>query len=216
MPRTNTRSTVASTAGAADGTGGSFVADPPAGRVGHSAAAARTSSGMSKLAQTFWTSSWSSSASIRRSTLLASPSSVTGDGGGRHHGQLGRLDRHARPPRAPSRTAIRSVGAAVDHPAVAVRRVRSSAPASMATSMSSSSSGDRGSPIDALALELPRHRAGLGHRAAVAGEELRDLGAGAVAVVGQRLDDDGHARRGVALVGRPARSARPRARPCRA
>ena len=52
----------------------------------------------------------------------------------------------------------------------------------------------------ALALELPAHRAGLGERAAVAGEGVLHLGAGAVAVVGERLDVDRDAVRRVALV----------------
>ena len=73
------------------GRGGS-LGDPRA----QSTTAARTSSGMSKFDQTFWTSSWSSSASSSRRTWRASPSSVTGTVVGGHHGQLGRLRRHAR------------------------------------------------------------------------------------------------------------------------
>ena len=62
----------------------------------------------------------------------------------------------------------------------------SSAPASSAASMSVVLVGaDLSSDHDALALELPRHRARLGERAAVAGEDVLDLGAGAVAVVGE-------------------------------
>ena len=53
---------------------------------------------------------------------------------------------------------------------------------------------------DALALELPADRPGLGHGAAAAGEEVAHLGAGAVPVVGKGLDDHGHATGGVALV----------------
>ena len=105
-----------------------------------------------------------------------------------------------RPPRGPARTDSRSSGARGDRPSGRRRSVMSSAPASMATSMTWSSSPVERHGDDALALELPAHRAGLGHVAAVAGEEVADLGAGAVAVVGERLDDDGHAAGRVALV----------------
>ncbi len=67
--------------------------------------------------------------------------------------------------------------------------------------MMSSSSTDRGQDHHALALELPGHRAGLGDRAAVLRQDRADLGAGAVAVVGEHLDEHGHAVRRVALVG---------------
>src|SRR5579872_887155 len=53
---------------------------------------------------------------------------------------------------------------------------------------------------DPLAGELPADRARLGHVAAVADEDVAYLGPRAVAVVGEALDDDGHAARGVALV----------------
>ncbi len=59
----------------------------------------------------------------------------------------------------------------------------------------------RGEHDHALAGELPSHRAGLGHRAPVAGEDVADLGPGPVAVVGEAVDDDGHAARRVPLVG---------------
>src|ERR1700733_15497753 len=58
----------------------------------------------------------------------------------------------------------------------------------------------QGNGHDALALELPTHRARLGHGATAATEEVANLGTSAVAVVGQRFDDDGHATGGVALV----------------
>src|SRR5262249_24398302 len=48
--------------------------------------------------------------------------------------------------------------------------------------------------------ELPRHGTGLGHRAHRAAEDVAHLGAGAVAVVGQHVDQYGDATRGVALV----------------
>src|SRR3546814_8806277 len=54
---------------------------------------------------------------------------------------------------------------------------------------------------DALALELPGPGAGLGHRAAVLGEEVADLGAAAVAVVGEHVDQDRHAAGRVAFIG---------------
>src|SRR3546814_7661540 len=59
---------------------------------------------------------------------------------------------------------------------------------------------------DALALELPGHGAGLGHRATVLGEEVPDLGAAAVAVAGEHVDQDGHAAGRVALVGADRKS----------
>ena len=78
----------------------------------------------------------------------------------------------------------------------------SSAPASSAASMRSSSVAARLVEDDhALALELPRHRAGLGERAAVAGEDVLDLGAGAVAVVGERSTNTATPFGRVALVG---------------
>ena len=49
---------------------------------------------------------------------------------------------------------------------------------------------------DPLALELPADRPRLGHGATVLGEEVADLRPGAVAVVGQALDDHRHAGRG--------------------
>ena len=53
---------------------------------------------------------------------------------------------------------------------------------------------------DALAVEQVGHRAGVGHRAAVAGHRDPHLGGGPVAVVGQALDEHGDAVRAVALV----------------
>src|SRR5690606_19755845 len=52
----------------------------------------------------------------------------------------------------------------------------------------------------ALALELPRHRARLGERTAELREGGAHVAAGAVAVVGERLDVDGDTRGRVALV----------------
>ena len=54
---------------------------------------------------------------------------------------------------------------------------------------------------DALALELPGHRTGLGDGAAQLLQQRADVAAGAVAVVGEHLDEHGHAVGGVALVG---------------
>src|SRR5439155_5378506 len=48
--------------------------------------------------------------------------------------------------------------------------------------------------------EHPRHRPGLGHVAAEAGEDVADLAGGAVAVVGERVDHDGHPAGTIALV----------------
>ena len=53
---------------------------------------------------------------------------------------------------------------------------------------------------DALAVEQVRHRAGVGHRAAVAGHRGADLHRGPVAVVGEALDEHRDAVRAVALV----------------
>ena len=53
----------------------------------------------------------------------------------------------------------------------------------------------------ALLVEQVGDGAVLAEAAAVLGEDVADLGAGAVAVVGQRLDQDRHAARAVALVG---------------
>ena len=53
---------------------------------------------------------------------------------------------------------------------------------------------------DAFFLEVPGDRAGLPEAAAVGRERVADLGAGAVAVVGQRLDQDRDPGRAVALV----------------
>ena len=51
-----------------------------------------------------------------------------------------------------------------------------------------------------LAVELPGHRAGSTEAGAVLREDRAHVGGGAVAVVGQSLDDHGHAARAVALV----------------
>src|SRR4051794_11955743 len=53
---------------------------------------------------------------------------------------------------------------------------------------------------DALLLELPRDGAGLAQVAAALSEDVPHLGAGAVAVVGERLDEQRDAARAVALV----------------
>src|ERR1019366_1644229 len=53
---------------------------------------------------------------------------------------------------------------------------------------------------DALSIELPRHRAGLCDCSPVPAKEVLDLGAGAVAIVAQGLDDDRDPTRPVALV----------------
>src|SRR5205814_3926090 len=50
-----------------------------------------------------------------------------------------------------------------------------------------------------LPSEHPGHAAGGAQVAAGAAEEVADITAGAVAVVGQGVDDDGHAMRSVAL-----------------
>src|SRR5690606_28957283 len=50
------------------------------------------------------------------------------------------------------------------------------------------------------AVEHEAHRAGLAQRAAILGEIGAHIGGGAVAVVGQRLNDDGDAARAIALI----------------
>ncbi len=52
----------------------------------------------------------------------------------------------------------------------------------------------------ALARELPRHRAGLGHCAAVLGNSVAHVGDGPVAVVGDDVDEDADAVRAIRLV----------------
>ena len=54
---------------------------------------------------------------------------------------------------------------------------------------------------DALAAELPADRARLGHRPTELGEHVAHVRAGAVAVVGQRLDQQTDTARRVGLVG---------------
>ena len=65
----------------------------------------------------------------------------------------------------------------------------------------SSSTAASGHGDDALALEHPGHRAGRSERAAVLAEGEAHVGGRAIAVVGQRLDDQRRAARAVALVG---------------
>ena len=83
------------------------------------------------------------------------------------------------------------------------RSLTSSAPASSTAASTSSSVTPPalGTMHDALAAEQVRHAARVGERAAVAGQRDADLGGGAVAVVGQALDEYRDAARPVALVG---------------
>ena len=69
--------------------------------VGYEATASSTRSGMSKFAKTSWTSSFSSSASIRRRIFFAARLVLDLDRRLRHHRQLRGLDRDARAARAP-------------------------------------------------------------------------------------------------------------------
>ena len=187
MPRTNTRSIVTSPARRAGGPAQS------------SDRRSRISSGMSKLAQTFCTSSWSSSSS--RAGAPASRSTRRPPRPVESAPSRPRPSRRGRRPRPSAARSSRGPSArcVTIHSSPSSRR--SSAPASSATAMRSSSPTDLGDRDDALALELPRDRARLGHRAAVAREHRAHLGAGPVAVVGEALDDDRHAGGGVALVG---------------
>ena len=81
------------------------------------------------------------------------------------------------------------------------RSLTSSAPASStAVSTSSSDRPALGDEHDALAVEHVGHRAGVGQRAAVAGQRDAHLGGRAVAVVGEALDQHRDAAGRVALV----------------
>ena len=102
------------------------------------------------------------------------------------------------------RTATRSVASETTSKA-SPRSLTSSAPASRVASRTSSSvtclpSCSTGHDHDALAVEQVRHRARVGQRAAVAGHRGADLHGGAVAVVGEALDEHRDAVRAVALV----------------
>ena len=103
--------------------------------------------------------------------------------GGRLERQLGRRRRHPASSRAP-RTAARSVGGARQHPLLPV--VAQVLGAGVHGHLHDLVLAERRGELEhPLAFELPAHGAGLGHRAAVAGEQVPDLGTGAVAVVGQ-------------------------------
>ena len=85
------------------------------------------------------------------------------------------------------------------------RSLTSSAPASSTAVSTSSSVTPPLLPLvdhdDALAVEQVGHRAGVGHRAAVAGERGAHVGGGPVPVVGQALHQDRDPAGGVTLVG---------------
>ncbi len=164
---------------------------------GQAATCSSSDSGMSKFAWTASTSSWSSSASIsaqqapRLALAAPRPSSSAPS-------QLGRLDLDpglARAPRDRGQVAGRLVTLSRSSSAAT-----SSAPASIAGIRSSSRVALAVDEDDALLLELPGDRSGLAEAAAVLVEGVADLGAGAVAVVGQRLDEDRRAAGPVALV----------------
>ena len=114
------------------------------------------------------------------------------DGRLRHHRQLGRLDRE--PGRLDRLAHGPSCSGALETWKVEPSRSTSSAPASAAASNSSSSS----TPAAATST-MPRRSncqataPGRAEVAAVLREQVAHVGGGAVAVVGQRLDDDGHA-----------------------
>ena len=113
-----------------------------------------------------------------------------------------------------ARTAARSAGS-VTTSNTSSSSAMSSAPASIATIRSSSSSASAVDDDHALLVEEVGHRARLAEVAAVLGEQVADVGAGAVAVVGHRLDEHRDAAGAVALVQRPSRARRRRRpRPC--
>ena len=138
--------------------------------------ACSTSSGMSKLAYTFCTSSWSSNASTTRSTARAADSS---DSATVDVGNIVRSPLVTMIPASSNatRTAWRSVGARRDLPRVA--GVDDVLGTGVERREHEVVLGDGVVLEDdhALALELPRHRAGLGHRPAVAAEDVLDLAA---------------------------------------
>ena len=155
---------------------------------------------MSKLAYTFCTSSWSSNASTTRSTARAADSSAERDRRGRQHREV--AARHGDP------------GFVQRHPhGVQVGRRRGDLPrvAGVDDVLGTRVQGREHEIVlgggvvlqddEPLALELPCHRAGLGHRPAVAAQDVLDLRGRAVAVVGEALDEHRDAVRRVALVG---------------
>ncbi len=110
----------------------------------------------------------------------------------------------SRRPAARCGRATRSVASEITSKA-SPRSLTSSAPASSVASRTSSSddrvpSWSTGHDDDALAVEQEGHRARVGQRAAVAGHRGADLHRGAVAVVGEALDEHRDAGGAVALV----------------
>ena len=106
-----------------------------------------------------------------------------------------------RRPAARCAPATRSVGSETTSNA-SPRSLTSSAPASSTASSTSSSvsSPALGTITTPLRVNMYDTRAGVGERAAVAGQRGAHLGRGAVAVVGEALDEQGDAVRAVALV----------------
>ena len=131
---------------------------------------------------------------------MRAPSSSSGDA----HRSAGswRRPSRSRCPRPAARCAPRPGRSASETTSNASpRSLTSSAPASStARSTSSSVSPRLRHDHDALAVEQVGHRARVGHRAAVAGHRDAHLGGGAVAVVGQALDEHRDAVGAVALV----------------
>ena len=116
-----------------------------------------------------------------------------------------------------SRTAVRSSGAAVTRKLEPSRSTSSAPPSAAASVSSSSSSRSASTRISSAPLEQPRDRAGAAEVAVVLREGGAHVGGGAVAVVGQRLDDHRDAVRAVALVDHLLeRRRRRRPRPSRA
>ena len=165
----------------------------------HPATSANTSSGMSKLAVTRWTSSRSSSSSTSRSAWRAFVG-VELDRLLRDHRVLGRVDRDAgRVERQPDALQVGRRRVDLDRLGVLGVDVLGAGV-------------DRGQGdlvgIDPVArdgdqaarLELPGDGARTGQLAAGLGEDRADLGRRPVAVVGRGLDEDGHAAGAVALV----------------
>ncbi len=156
---------------------------------------------MSKLAWTSSTSSWSSRVSIRRISDLAALF-VDLDRGRRLHRLVGGLDLDALGlERLADRGQIGGRGQHADRSSSSA--TTSSAPASIATIRSSSVYLDGVEHDHAALLEHPGDRVRLAEVAAGAVEGVADLGAGAVAVVAHRLDQDRGAAGAVALVDDP-------------
>ena len=156
---------------------------------------------MSKFACTASTSSWSSRASISRTSARASASLGDLDHGVRLHRQLRRLDLDPGGlERAADGGEVGGLGGHLEHVAVRSDVVGAGVDRRDQVVLGVALAVDED---HALLLELPGDRARLAEAAAGLVEGVADLRAGAVAVVGQRVDEDRRAAGAVALVDDP-------------